>query len=240
MKVVLFAGTLWLLFALSTSAQTCAPHPSNGHGNDKRYAKQRNAGDRAFREGKYDKALAGYLQALTSEDEGGFFEVYFKLGETYAMLGNFEKAYACLVESGPGKIPVDRVMAVGVPDDRARKAAQLLLDTIQLNTPRYPYGTFPEYLALAAILRHVGLTSQAQSYEEEGRINREAANAWDAALAEGGKHASLAAADRAAIGVYERSNRPEPAGILRAQSASEPPFTIQRRPWWFRLDPANW
>jgi hypothetical protein len=131
-------------------------------------------------------------------------------------------------------------MAVGIRDEKARKAAQLLLDTIQLNTPRYPYGTFPEYLALAAIFRHVGLASQAQSYEEEGRISREAANAWDTALAEGGKHASLAAADRAAIEVYERSNRPEPAGILRAQLASEPPLMSRRRPWWFRLDPANW
>jgi len=240
MKAVLFTGTLWLLFASLTSAQTCATPPSHWQGNDKRYAKERNAGDRAFREGKYDKALGGYLQALASEDAGGFFEVYFKLGETYAMVGNFDKAYACLAESGPGKIPIDRVMAVGIRDEKARKAAQLLLDTIQLNTPRYPYGTFPEYLALAAILRHVGLASQAQSYEEEGRISREAANAWDTALAEGGKHASLAAADRAAIGVYERSNRPEPAGILREQLASEPPLMSRRRPWWFRLDPANW
>jgi tetratricopeptide (TPR) repeat protein len=240
MKVGLFTGTLWLLFAFSTSAQTCATQPRSARGNDKRYAKQRTAGDRAFREGKYDKALAEYLQALASTEEGGFFEIYFKLGETYTMVGDFDKAYACLVESGPGKIPGNRVMAVGIRDEKARKAAQLLLDTIQLNTPRYPYGTFPEYLALAAILRHVGLTSQAKSYEEDGRINREAANAWEIALAEGGKHASLAAADRAAIGVYERHNRPEPAGILRAQLASEPPFMSQRRPWWFHLDPANW
>lgn len=240
MRVVLFAGMLWLLFAFSTRAQTCAPRPGKEHGNDKRYAKQRDVADRAFREARYDKALAAYLQALAAEEEGGFSEVYFKLGETYAMVGKFDKAYACLLESGPQKIPVNRVMAIGILEEKPRNAAQLLLDTIQLNTPRYPYGTFPEYLALAAILRQVGLTSQAQSYEEEARINRQAASAWDAALAEGGKHASLAAADRAAIEVYERSNRPEPAGILRAQLSSEPPFMSRRRPWWFRLDPANW
>jgi len=240
MKVVLFLGTFCLLFALATSAETCATKTGDWRGNDKSYAKQRNAADRAFQEAKYHKALVEYLQSLASKEAGGFSEVYFKLGETYAMLGNFDKAYACLMESGPAKVPANRVMAAGIDGEQARQAAQLLLDTIQLNTPRYPYWTFPEYLALAALFRHAGHASQAQSYEQEGRINRDAANAWDAALSEGGKRANLAAADRAAIEVYERSNRPEPAEILRAQLASEPPLMNRKRPWWFHLDPGNW
>ena len=232
---VLLAMVLLLTCVRSTMAQTCALPSGKPSGNDKRYAKQRSAGDRAFREGKYEKALAEYLQSLSYKDAGDFDEVYFKLGETYAMLGNFAKAYTCLIESGPEKVPHQRVMASGIADEKGRQAAQILLDTIQLNTPRYPYGTFPEYLALAAIFRHAGLPRQAESAGEEGRINREAANAWNAALAKGGTHASLGDADRAAIKVYEQSNRPESAEILRAQSASEPPLPKRKRPWWYQV-----
>src|SRR5215468_2079795 len=221
MRGLFFTAVVSLLAVFSADAQTCASRPRNWHeprnsnGNDKKYLRKRIAADEAFRGGKYSRALAEYHQSLGAQDEGGFPEVYFKLGETYALLGNFDKAYACVIESGPGKVPSSRVMAPAIPDPRAKDASQILLDTIQVNLPRYPYETFPEYLALAAIFRHAGLASQAQLAEEEGRINREAANAWHAALVQG-EHASLAAADRAAIGVYERSNRPETAAILRS------------------------
>jgi tetratricopeptide (TPR) repeat protein len=237
MRVVLFAGTVWLLCAFSAPAQNCAGGPRNRHDNEKKYAKDRTAGDRAFRDGKYEKAVGAYLQALASTDEGGASEAYFRLGEAYALAGNFDKAYACLADSGPEKVPGNRILAEGIADEKARSAAQLLLDTIQVNTPRYPYWTYPEYLALAAIVGHVGLTAESQSYAEEGRIHRKAAEAWDAVIADGG---DLAAADRAAIAVYERSHRPEPAGILQAQLASEPPFSKRRRPWWFHFDPNTW
>jgi tetratricopeptide (TPR) repeat protein len=237
MRVVAFAGTFWLLCAFSAHAQSCATGPKSSHENERRYAKERISGDRAFREGKYEKAVGEYLQAVASTDEAGASEAYFKLGEAYALLGNFDKAYACLAESGPEKIPSNRILVVGIGDEKARRAAQLLLDTIGVNTPRYPYWTYPEYLALAAIVGHEGLMAESQAYEGEARIHREAAEAWDAVIADGG---NLAAADRAAIAVYERSHRREPAEILQAQLGSEPPFAKRRKPWWFHLDPNNW
>jgi tetratricopeptide (TPR) repeat protein len=221
------------------NAQTCANVPSRAHDNDKKYEAKKLAGDKAFREGKYERAAAEYRQALAYQDEAGAYDVFFKLGETHAMLGQFDKAYSCIVESGSVKISARRVVAEGFTDPTAQQAAQILLDTIHVNTPRYPYGTYPEYLALAAIFRHAGLAAQAQSAEEEGRINREAADAWEAALAQGGTSPSLAAADQAAIEVYERAHRPEPAAILRAQAAEEPPLPRRKRSFWYLLVTAS-
>jgi hypothetical protein len=161
------------------------------------------------------------------------------LGEAAAMLGDFETAYSCIIESGSGKIPAKRISAPELANGQARQAAQILLDTIQINTPRYPYGTYREYLALAAIFRQSGLVMQAQAAEEEGRINRQAADAWEAALVQNDGHASLAAADRAAMEVYERAHRPETAEILRAQAALEPPLPRRKRSFWFLLVTAN-
>jgi hypothetical protein len=155
------------------------------------------------------------------------------------MLGKFDSAYSCIIESGPGKIPAHRIVADGIADPAAKQAAQILLDTIQENTPRYPYGTFPEYLALAAIFRRAGLADQAASAEEEGRINRQAADAWEAALLQGGTLPSLAEADRAAMQVYERAQRPEPAEILRAQAVAEPKLPRRKRSFWYLLVTAN-
>src|SRR5262249_23699459 len=152
-----------------------------------------------------------------------------------ALLGNFDRAYSCIIESGPGKIPANRILAPAIPDARAKQAAQILLDTIQANTPRYPYATFPEYLALAAILRSSGFASEAVAAEEEGRINRRAAEAGDAALAQSSTRGSLAEADRAAIDVYERAHRPQTAQILRDQAASEPPLPRRKRSFWYLL-----
>jgi hypothetical protein len=246
MKGLFLTAVFSLLCALPTNAQSCASRPGDWHelsssnGSDKKYLKKRNVADEAFRQGKYKHALAEYRQSLAFKEEEGFPEVYFKLGETYALLGNFDKAYACVIESGSSKVPGPRVIAPAILDAKARTAAQTLLDTIQLNLARYPYETFPEYLALAAIFRHAGLASQAQSAEEEGRINREAANAWHAALEQRSEHASLVAADRAAIDVYERCNRPENAAILRAQLASEPPLPPRKRSWWVSLVTGGW
>jgi hypothetical protein len=239
MRAVLFAAILASSCTYSASAHTCVPPRSNWHENDKKYAAKRIAGDKAFREGKYERALAEYRGSLAYQDAGGVFEVYFKLGETAAMLGNFEKAYACIIESGPAKIPASRTVILGIANPAAREAAQILSDTIQINAPRCPYGTFPEYLALAAILRHSGLASEALAAEVEGRINREAANAWDAALVERRGHASLAAADRAAMEVYEREHRPETAELLRAQAAAEPPLPRRKRSFWYLLVTAS-
>ena len=241
MKGFFLTAVFSLLCAFSTNAQTCASRPRNWHelsnsnGSDKKYLKRRNAADEAFREGKYKHALPEYRQSLAFKEEGESAEIYFKLGETYALLGNFDKAYACIIESGPGKMPTSRVVAPAIADAKAHAASQILLDTIQLNLPRYPYETFPEYLALAAIFRRAGLASQAQSAEEEAHINREAAIAWHAALTQVGGHASLVAADRAAIDVYERNNRPEIAAILRAQLPSEPPLPRRKHSWWASL-----
>jgi tetratricopeptide (TPR) repeat protein len=221
------------------NAETCANVPSRAHDNDKKYEAKKLAGDKAFREGKYDRAAAEYRQALAYQDQAGAYDVFFKMGETHAMLGQFDKAYSCIVESGSVKVSSRRVLAEGFTDLRAQQAAQILLDTIQVNTPRYPYGTFPEYLALAAIFRRAGLAAQAQSAEEESRINRQAADAWEAALLQGGTSPSLAVADQAAIAVYERSHRPEPAAILRAQAAEEPPLPKRKRSFWYLLVTAS-
>src|SRR6185369_3696340 len=217
MKAVLLAAILVVIGVRCASAGTCEPPPKERRDNEKKYRARMVTGDKAFREGKYEKARSEYRASLAYQDQEGAGEAYFRLGEAHAMLGNFDKAYSCIIESGPAKIPAKRVSVAGISDALAREAAQILLDTIQVNMPRYPYGTFPEYLALAAIFRQSGLADQAQSAEEEGRINRRAADAWDAALVQNDGRASLAAADRAAMEVYERAHRSETAEILRAQ-----------------------
>ena len=235
MKSVLYATLFSVVCGSCAVAQTCSPRTARPQINDERYAEARNSGDQAFRQGKYRRALTEYRRAFHSVDDRGAEEVYFKLGEAYAMLKDFDKAYACLIQSGPGKPPKNQVIATGFGNEKARESAQILLDTIQVNKPRYPCWTFPEYLALAAILRQNGLTVQAQSAEQEGKINREAAIAWSETLAKGGSHATLAEADQAAIKVYEKNNDPKPAEILRAQATSEPPLPKPKRPWWHKV-----
>jgi hypothetical protein len=239
MKAVLLAAILVVIGVPCARAGTCEPAPKERRDNEKKYRARMVTGDKAFREGKYERARAEYRASLAYQDQQGAGEAYFRLGEAHAMLGNFDKAYTCIIESGPGKIPANRVSAAGISDAQARQAAQILLDTIQVNMPRYPYGTFPEYLALAAIFSRSGLAQQAQSAEEEGRINRQAAEAWDAALIQNDGRASLAAADRAAMEVYERAHRPETAEILRAQAAQEPPLPRRKRSFWYLLVTAN-
>ena len=239
MRAAILLAILALICNCAGNAQTCASVPARAHDNDKKYEAKKLAGDKAFREGKYERAAAEYRQALTYQDEAGAYDVFFKLGETHAMLGKFDRAYACIIESGTGKVPARRILAAGFTDSRAQQAAQILLDTIQVNTPRYPYATYPEHLALAAIFRRAGLAEQAQSAEEEGRISRQAADAWAAALVEGGNSPSLAAADRAAMEVYERAHRSEPAEILRAQAAAEPPLPRKKRSFWYLLVTAS-
>jgi hypothetical protein len=237
--VLLLTAILSSICVSSASAGTCAPTPRDRRDNEKKYRARQVTGDKAFREGKYEKARSEYRAALAFQDEDGAADAYFRVGEADAMLGNFDKAYSCIIESGPGKIPANRILAPGIPDPQARQAAQILLDTIQANTPRYPYATFPEYLALAAILRKSGLAIEAQAAEEEGRISRQAADAWDAALVQADGRASLAAADRAAMEIYERAHRPETAEILRAQAALEPPLPRKKRSFWYLLVTAN-
>jgi hypothetical protein len=239
LRAVWIAALFQSICAYAAAAHTCAPVPSHPRESDKKYAAKRVAGDKAFREGKYQRALGEYLGSLSYQDETGAVEAYFRLGETHTMLGDFDKAYACILESGPGKIPANRILATGFTERNARDAAQILLDTIQQNTPRYPFGTFPEYLALAAIFRQNGLIAQAEAAETEGRINREAAVAWEAALAHSGPQPSLAAADRAAMEVYEREHRPQTAEILRAQAADEPPLLRRKHSFWRLLVTAN-
>jgi len=239
MKAVLLAAILVAIGVPCASAGTCEAAPKERRDNEKKYRARVVTGDKAFRAGKYEKARAEYRASLVYQDQEGAAEAYFRLGEVHAMLGNFDKAYSCIIESGPGKIPANRVSAAGITDTQAREAAQILLDTIQVNTPRYPYGTFPEYLALAAIFRQSGLAELAQSAEDEGRINRQAANAWDGALIQNDGRASLAAADRAAMEVYERAHRPGPAEILRDQAALEPPLPRRKRSFWYLLVTAN-
>jgi hypothetical protein len=237
--VLLFAAILASICVSSVGARTCAPASKVRRDNEKKYRARIVTGDKAFREGKYERARTEYRASLAYQDEQGAADAYFRLGEADAMLGNFDRAYSCIIESGPGKIPANRVSAAGISDAQARDAAQILLDTIQVNTPRYPYGTSPEYLALAAIFRHSGLAAKAQAAEEEGHINRQAAEAWDAALVQSDGRASLAAADRAAMEVYERAHRPETAEILRAQAALEPPLPRRKRSFWHLLVTAN-
>jgi hypothetical protein len=239
LRAVWITALLASVCAHAAVAHTCATVPSHPRENDKKYAAKRLAGDKAFREAKYQRALSEYLGSLSYQDEAGAAEAYFRLGETHALLGDSEKAYSCILESGPGKVPANRILATGFTEPKARDAAQILLDTIQQNTPRYPFGTFPEYLALAAIFRRNGLIAQAQAAETEGRINREAANAWEAALAKSGPQATLAAADRAAMEVYEREDRPQTAEILRAQAAGEPPRLRRKHSFWRLLVTAN-
>jgi tetratricopeptide (TPR) repeat protein len=239
MRAAVLLGFLATICTCTSNAQTCANVPSRPHDNDKKYEAKKLAGDKAFREGKYDRAAAEYRQALAYQDEAGAYDVFFKLGETHAMLGKFDKAYSCIIESGPGKVPAHRVVAAGFADPRAQQAAQILLDTIQVNTQRYPYVTYPEYFALAAIFRRAGLAEQAESAQEEGRISRQAADAWAAALVEGGSSPSLAAADLAAMEVYKRAHRSEPAEILRVQAAVESPMPRRKRSFWYLLVTAN-
>jgi hypothetical protein len=168
MKAVLLAAILVVIGVPCARAGTCEPAPKERRDNEKKYRARMVTGDKAFREGKYERARAEYRASLAYQDQQGAGEAYFRLGEAHAMLGNFDKAYTCIIESGPGKIPANRVSAAGISDAQARQAAQILLDTIQVNMPRYPYGTFPEYLALAAIFSRSGLAQQAQSAEEEG------------------------------------------------------------------------
>jgi len=239
MKAVLLAAILVAVGAPSVCASNCEPAPKERRENDKKYRARIVSGDRAFREGKYVKAYAEYRASLAYQDLGEAGDAYFRMGEAAAMLANFENAYTCIIESGSGKLPAKRVSAPDIANKQAREAAQILLDTIQINTPRYPYGTYPEYLALAAIFRQSGLVMQAQGAEEEGRINRQAADAWEAALVQNDGHASLAAADRAAMEVYERAHRPETAEILRAQATLEPPLPRRKRSFWYLLVTAN-
>jgi tetratricopeptide (TPR) repeat protein len=220
---------LALFCASACHGATCASVSAHPRDNDKKYEAKKLAGDRAFRKGKYQRAESEYREALAYQDEVGAYDIFFKIGETKALLGQFDKAYSCLIESGSSKSPTHRIVAEGLADPRAQQAAQILLDTIQTNTPRYPYATFPEYLALAAIYRKAGLVAAAELAEGEGRINRRAAEAWEAAMLDGGKSPSLAAADHAAMEVYEKAQRPVPAEILRAQAAEEPPLPKRRR-----------
>ena len=138
MRAVLLAALFASFCTCSLSASTCAPLPRERHDNDKKYLAKRVAGDKAFREGKYQKAIVEYRASLAYQDEVGAAEAFFRLGEADAMLGNFDKAYACIIESGPGKIPANRVLAPPMSEAKAKEAAQILLDTIQVNTPRYP------------------------------------------------------------------------------------------------------
>ena len=239
MKAVLLAAVLVAISAPCVTASTCESAPKERRENEKKYRARMVTGDKAFREGKYEKARAEYRASLGYQDQESVADSYFRLGEAAAMLGNFEKAYSCIIGSGTSKIPAKRVPAPDISDAQAREAAQILLDTIQANTPRYPYGTFPEYLALAAIFRQSGLIAQAQAAEEEARINRRAADAWDTALIQSDGRASLAAADRAAMEVYVRADRPETAEILRAQAEGEPPLPRRKRSFWYLLVTAS-
>jgi hypothetical protein len=239
MKAVLLAAILVVIGVPCVSASTCEPVPKERRENDKKYRARIVSGDRAFREGKYERAYAKYRASLAYQDQEGAGDAHFRMGEAAAMLGNFENAYSCIIESGSGKLPAKRVSAPDIANRQAREAAQILLDTIQINTPRYPYGTYPEYLALSAIFRQSGLVMQAQAAEQEGRINRQAADAWEAALVQNDGRASLAVADRAAMEVYERAHRPETAEILRAQAALEPPLPRRKRSFWYLLVTAN-
>jgi hypothetical protein len=239
MKAVLLAAILVAIGAPCVCASTCEPAAKERRENEKKYRARIVTGDKAFREGKYERAHTEYRASLAYQDQEDAGDAYFRIGEAAAMLGNFEEAYSCIIESGSGKIPAKRVSAPDIANRQAREAAQILLDTIQINTPRYPYGTYPEYLALAAIFRQSRLVMQAQAAEEEGRINRRAADAWQAALVQNDGRASLAAADRAAMEVYERAHRPETAEILRAQAALEPPLPRRKRSFWYLLVTAN-
>jgi hypothetical protein len=239
MRAAILLATIASVCIPAAKAHTCANVPIRARDNNKKYEAKKLAGDKAFREGKYDRAAAEYRAALAYQDEAGAYDIFFRLGETQAMQGKFEKAFACIIESGPTKAPTRRIVVEDLTDPSAKQAAQILLDTIQSNMPRYPYGTFPEYLALAAIYRQAGLAAEAQSAEEEGRISRQAADAWESALIQGGGSPSLADADRAAMQVYEKAHRPEPAEILRAQAAEEPPLPRRRRSFWYLLVTAN-
>jgi tetratricopeptide (TPR) repeat protein len=239
MRAAILLAIIASICIATADAHTCATVPAHPYDNDKKYEAKKLAGDKAFREGKYDRAAAEYRQALSYQDEAGAYDIFFKLGETLAMQGRFEKAYGCIIESGSSKASSHRVVAAGFTNPSAKHAAQILLDTIQANTPRYPYGTYPEYLALAAIYRHEGLAGEAQSAEEEGRISLQAAEAWESALIRGGSSPSLADADRAAMQVYEKAQRPEAAEILRAQAAEEPRLPHRKHSFWYLLVTAN-
>src|SRR5262249_43145014 len=110
MRAILLAF-LVLICACASHAESCAPVPARPRDNDKRYEAKKLAGDKAFRQGRYHRAFNEYREALAYQDELGAYDVFFKIGETHAMLGSFDKAYTCIIDSGSGKVPPNRVLA---------------------------------------------------------------------------------------------------------------------------------
>src|SRR5262249_8322123 len=103
------------------SAGNCSPAPKERRDNDKKYRAKQSAGDKAFRQGKYDKARDEYRAALAFQDEAGSADAYFRMGEANALLGDFDQAYSCILESGAGKVPANRVLAPEMTSLQARQ-----------------------------------------------------------------------------------------------------------------------
>jgi tetratricopeptide (TPR) repeat protein len=178
----------------------------------------RNAGVAAYDQGKYDKAAALLQASLPLFQRQKLRQyVFVMLGDTFEKLGDFESAYDAYILASPSVVPSNRVVITGLPDERAREAAQSLLDSIQLCVACLEQAR--PYLGLAGIMRHFGRIAEAQAFEEEARIRKEADNAFDAVPAGVYSNESLKAMCGAAAAVYERENRPALAEAERAYAA---------------------
>jgi hypothetical protein len=75
MRVAILLATVASICITTANAHTCANVPAHVRDNDKKYEAKKLAGDKAFREGKYDRAAAEYREALAYQDEAGAYDI---------------------------------------------------------------------------------------------------------------------------------------------------------------------
>jgi tetratricopeptide (TPR) repeat protein len=177
----------------------------------------RNEGVKEYDQGRYDKA-AELLQAALPlyQRQRPRNYVFIMLGDSFERLGDFDNAYDAYILATPSVVPANRVVIAGLPDDRARNAAQSLLDNIQLCAPCLEQSR--PYVGLAGIMRHFGRIAEAQAFEEEARIRKEADDAFHTHL-NARPNDSLQSMCEDSAAVYERENRPALAEAVRAYAA---------------------
>lgn len=167
----------------------------------------------AYDSGNFSRAASLYVQELQLETRHKVRpDIFLQLGNSFEKQGDFNDAYDAYILMTPPSVPENRVLMPPLREDKATQAAQMLLDHIQY------YGiarldSDQAFLTLARILRHFDKVSEAQAFEEEARIRKEAEEAFDASLNSG---ASWMANCEAEAQVFDRENRPELAAAMRA------------------------
>jgi hypothetical protein len=145
--------------------------------------------EREYRDGKYDKALETCNKAMqvwatiTSPGESTDVRNHYLVGTLYAHKGDMQEAYKHWIAAINGNWP-DNGSMQAISDPDARKAAQILIDGVQMQSRLGSGDLAGRGLAAAdgleLLLRSQGLSAQADEFHpvvEKMRANTNAANA---------------------------------------------------------------